>query len=81
LVSLERDVEMRTSDGVSLFADVYRPGTAQPLPVLLVRLPYDKRTGAMFHYAPPQWYAQHGYLVVLQCTAGLTSAGSNSQQR
>ncbi|HKZ19501.1 MAG TPA: CocE/NonD family hydrolase, partial [Acidimicrobiia bacterium] len=33
-------------DGTILRADIYRPRSTADLPVLLMRLPYDKRTAA-----------------------------------
>ena len=42
-VTLERDVPCRMPDGASLLADVYRPATGGPHPVLLISQPYDKR--------------------------------------
>jgi predicted acyl esterase len=52
-VLVEKDVPMRTRDGVTLRADVYRPHAGGRFPVLLSRLPYDKnsrpRPAADFH--------------------------------
>jgi len=56
-------------DGVTLYADVYRPDVDEPLPVLLQRTPYDKsqgRTGAL----EVMRAASHGYAVVIQDTRG-----------
>ena len=56
-------------DGVTLYADVYRPDVDGPLPVLLQRTPYDKsqgRTGAL----EVMRAASHGYAVVIQDTRG-----------
>src|SRR5207244_11381193 len=44
-VTIERDVDCPLPDGVVLRADVYRPATEVSLPVLLMRLPYNKTTG------------------------------------
>jgi hypothetical protein len=41
-VVVEKDVPMRTRDGVTLYADVYRPDTTERFPVLVMRTPYDK---------------------------------------
>src|SRR4051794_6143584 len=70
-VTLEQNVPSRMRDGVTLYADVYRPSAAGPFPVILMRLPYDK-TAAMtpFDYAHPSWYARQGFLVVIQDTRG-----------
>lgn len=70
-VTVERDVECRLPDGVVLRADVYRPAAEVSLPVLLMRLPYGKTTGgANWGYAHPAWYAEHGYVVVVQDVRG-----------
>lgn len=39
-VTIEHDVSAAMRDGVVLRADVYRPATGGPWPVLLTRLPY-----------------------------------------
>ncbi|MCC7022236.1 MAG: CocE/NonD family hydrolase [Thermomicrobiales bacterium] len=69
-VTLERDVPCRMRDGVTLFADVYRPEGEGPFPVILMRLPYDKTSAENITYADPSWYARHGYLVVIQDNCG-----------
>src|SRR3990172_9103425 len=68
---LERNVPAIMRDGAILRADVYRPRSSADLPVLLMRLPYDKRTAASaFGQAHPAWYARQGYIVVIQDTRG-----------
>jgi putative CocE/NonD family hydrolase len=69
-VTLQRGVPCRMRDGVTLFADVYRPQGEGPFPVLLMRLPYDKTSAENITYADPSWYARQGYLVVIQDTRG-----------
>ena len=70
-VTLERDVPCRMADRVTLYADVYRPATGGPHPVLLISQPYDKRAAeSNFGYAHPSWYARHGYVVVNQDVRG-----------
>ncbi len=64
---VERDVEMRTRDGVILRADVYRPDTPEPAPVLLQRTPYGKGF-AQLPFACMA--AERGYAVVIQDTRG-----------
>jgi hypothetical protein len=74
-VTVERDVPCRLRDGVVLYADVYRPAGDGPWPVLLTRLPYDKRSAqSNSGYAHPSWYARHGYLVVTQDVRGCWSS-------
>jgi putative CocE/NonD family hydrolase len=67
-VVTEKDVAMRTRDGVTLRADVYRPDASGKFPVLVVRTPYDKSAGMAAtekDYFPPR-----GYVVVVQDTRG-----------
>ena len=61
-------------DGVTLYADVYRPVSDMPLPVLLMRMPYDKTSGEGAGHKPPLWFARHGYIVVIQDSRGRFSS-------
>jgi len=70
---------MHTRDGVRLDADVYYPEGDGPFPVLLMRQPYGRAIASTVVYAPPQWYAAHGYIVVIQDVRGRgTSEGDFS---
>jgi putative CocE/NonD family hydrolase len=69
-VDIEEDVAQVLPDGTRLYADVYRPAAPGPHPVLLVRMPYDKRTVENMAYQHPCWYARRGYLVVVQDVRG-----------
>lgn len=54
-------------DGVKLATDIYKPaGSAEKLPVILTRTPYNKN-GAKKH---GEYFAQHGYIFVAQDTRG-----------
>jgi putative CocE/NonD family hydrolase len=57
-------------DGVTLYADVYRPAEEGPFPVILMRLPYDKTSAENIAYSDPSWYARHGFIVVIQDVRG-----------
>ena len=46
-VEVENGVRAKMRDDVELVADVYRPETGGPYPVLLTRTPYDRRGGAV----------------------------------
>ncbi|MDR3775776.1 MAG: CocE/NonD family hydrolase [Terracidiphilus sp.] len=71
-IVVERGVAMKTRDGVTLRADIYRPAADGNYPVLLQRTPYDKNTTAAFASTA----AQRGYLVVTQDVRGrYTSEG------
>lgn len=69
-VVLQKDLPARMRDGTTLYADVYRPYTTEQLPVILMRLPYDKITAEAGAYAHPAWYASQGYVVVVQDCRG-----------
>ena len=40
-VVVEKNLAMRARDGVTLYADVYRPDSPGRFPVLVIRTPYD----------------------------------------
>ena len=64
-------------DGTALAADVYRPQGGGRWPVLLLRLPYNRRLAQTILYAHPSWYAAHGYAMVVQDVRGRwASAGT-----
>jgi putative CocE/NonD family hydrolase len=69
-VTMQRNVPCRMRDGVTLYADVYRPVGEGAFPVILMRLPYDKTQAENITYSHPSWYAQHGYMVVVQDVRG-----------
>ena len=41
-IVVQHDVPMKTRDGVTLYADIYRPNSPDKFPVILMRTPYDK---------------------------------------
>jgi putative CocE/NonD family hydrolase len=64
----EKNLAMRTRDGVTLRADVYRPDAAGKYPVLVMRTPYDKSQELALtekDYFPPR-----GYVLLVQDTRG-----------
>jgi hypothetical protein len=66
------DVAMQVRDGTTLRADVYRPESPPPWPVLLRRTPYGKRVNDLAaDFNEAHFFASHGYLVVVQDTRGL----------
>src|SRR5713226_3549627 len=70
-VTVERGVAMKTPDGVTLRADIYRPKAGGRFPVLLERTPYNKAGGDFGTRA-----AALGYVVILQDVRGrFTSEG------
>lgn len=74
-VTTEENVPMKTRDGITLYADVVRPDSAERFPVLLSRTPYGK-TGATDPNGPNSLYAQYGYVSVTQdCRGRFASEG------
>lgn len=65
-VLIERNVAMKTRDGVTLRADIYRPEGDGPFPVLLQRTPYNKDNDAAFAHKA----VAHGFMVVAQDVRG-----------
>ncbi len=64
----ERDVAIPMRDGVRLAADIWRPDSDQPVPVLVSRTPYGKAMIAMM--SAPAELAAAGFAVVLQDCRG-----------
>jgi putative CocE/NonD family hydrolase len=73
-VVIEKNLPMRTRDGVTLYADVHRPDAPGRFPVLVIRTPYDK--GADNALTEKGYFPPRGYVVVVQDTRGrFASAG------
>ncbi len=71
-IVVEKGVAMKTRDGVTLRADIYRPAGDGQYPTLLQRTPYNKDGAAEFGRKA----AARGYLVVVQDVRGrYTSEG------
>jgi uncharacterized protein len=70
-IVVERDLPVRMRDGVTLYADVYRPREKGTFPALLMRTPYDK-DGALQsgRLAMTVAAVRRGYVVVVQDTRG-----------
>jgi hypothetical protein len=71
-IAVERNVAMKTRDGVTLRADIYRPAGDGSFPVLLQRTPYNKDNAADF----ARKAVARGFMVVVQDVRGrYTSEG------
>ncbi len=71
-IAVEYGVAMKTRDGVTLRADIYRPAAEGKYPTLVQRTPYNKDNTADFGRKA----AARGYLVVVQDVRGrYTSEG------
>jgi putative CocE/NonD family hydrolase len=70
-ITVEYDVPVPLRDGTVLLADVYRPASGEPAPVVLTRTPYDKSaTGGVASSLDMFRAAKSGYAVVVQDTRG-----------
>src|ERR1700679_871088 len=65
-VVTEKNVVMKTRDGLTLRADIYRPAADGSYPVLLTRTPYNKDSMAPIG----QKGAARGFIVVIQDVRG-----------
>jgi len=65
-IVVEKNIAMKTRDGVTLRADIYRPAADGSYPVLLTRTPYNKDNTASFG----QEGAARGFMVVVQDVRG-----------
>lgn len=76
-IKVHKDVAAEMRDGITLLADIYRPDGSDPLPVLLLRTPYDKSMAQNTVFLNPAWYARYGYMVVVQdCRGRYASEGA-----
>jgi putative CocE/NonD family hydrolase len=73
-IIIQTDVRMKTRDGVTLYADIYRPKSPDKFPVILMRTPYDKSVG--WAVSPVYRMVPRGYVVIIQDVRGrYTSEG------
>jgi len=72
-VRLEQSVLVHMRDGVRLSTDIYFPvGAEEPLPVVLIRLPYNKNQYMRFRQpgSDAYFFAGQGYVVAVQDMRG-----------
>lgn len=62
----KQTIKLPLSDGVHLGTDIFLPATGTSFPVILIRTPYGKFQKSEF----AEYWARHGYAVVLQDTRG-----------
>jgi len=75
-VAKQENVPATMRDGTVLRADVYRPRTEDPVPVILMRTQYGKGGAqAGGRYQSPDWFASQCYLVVVQDIRGQGASG------
>src|SRR6266851_1165440 len=68
-VKVDHRVAVPMRDGVTLYADVYRPVRAGKYPVLVSRTPYSTER-APSAYEEPLFFAPRGYVLVYQDVRG-----------
>lgn len=61
---------MPCADGVRLASRIWSPAGTGPWPALLMRQPYGSALASTVTYAHPRWYAERGFLVVVQDVRG-----------
>jgi putative CocE/NonD family hydrolase len=71
-VTKEINAPSRMRDGTILYADIYRPTTAEIVPVILMRTQYGKDAAQVqpSRFQSPSWFASHCYIVVIQDIRG-----------
>lgn len=70
-VKVMYNVPIKTRDGLTLYADVYRPDNDEKYPVILNRTPYLKESDYLLTgYVRPMVFAGMGYNVVIQDVRG-----------
>src|SRR5580698_10894185 len=67
-IMIQRGVPMKTRDGVTLYADIYRPKSSEKCPVILMRTPYDKSVN--WAVGPTSKIVSRGYVVIVQDVRG-----------
>ena len=63
-IKVEKNVPAKMRDGVTLYADVYRPDAEGRFPVILLRLPYGKEMASDF--GDHEYFPARGYVVIIQ---------------
>lgn len=72
----EENIACKLSDGTILRSDVYRPDGNVRYPVLMIRLPYDKKTPRYYdEYLDVPRMVAAGYVVILQDVRGRFASG------
>lgn len=77
-VSVELGIDVVMSDGTTLAADVIRPAGGGPVPAVVVRTPYNRRTPASRGLqVDALGLAEAGYAVVIQDVRGRFASGGD----
>ena len=66
-ITIEKNIQVAMRDGTRLATDLYKPLTDTPLPVVMMRLPYNKENPVLLILSGDIFrIAQAGYVVVVQ---------------
>ena len=65
-----RDEDLQLKDKTLLKSRIWLPHGKGPWPALLMRQPYRREIASTVTYAHPSWWANNGYLVVIQDVRG-----------
>ena len=71
------DASLTTRDGVELVSRVWRPQGDGPWPALLMRQPYGRALASTVTLPHPDWWSNHGFLVVVQDVRGQGDSGGS----
>ena len=72
----EKNVPMKTRDGLTLYADIVRPDAPSRYPVLVSRTPYGKDAAMQNPDNSAFFFSRRGYVTVMQdCRGRFTSEG------
>jgi uncharacterized protein len=69
---IQHGVPMKTRDGATLYADIYRPKSSDKFPVILMRTPYDKSVS--WAVLPAFKIVPRGYVLIIQDVRGRYSS-------
>ncbi|MDA0264105.1 MAG: CocE/NonD family hydrolase [Chloroflexi bacterium] len=69
-LKMQSNIGITMRDGITLYADIYRPDGDGPYPTILQRTPYDKTTALSNSMLDPIRAAKAGFAVVIQDTRG-----------
>ena len=77
-VDLVPDVSIPARDGISFGADVYLPAGLGPVPAIVIRQPYGRRTPEMGFGVVADFFARKGYACVVEDVRGSSPPGASS---
>ncbi|MDV2581822.1 CocE/NonD family hydrolase [Alkalibacillus haloalkaliphilus] len=70
-IIIEKDIPCTLRDGVTLYANIYRPNQSGQFPTILSRLPYNKNLPNFSHrYIDPIRLVEQSYVVIIQDVRG-----------